>query len=64
MKWRVLWRLGDFSLALKVCDDLNQAKRAHDERERLGNVVWIENAEGRAVPREELDRVVETISAQ
>lgn len=57
MKWRVLWRSGESSLGLKVCDDIDQVKRVYDDRERHGRGAWIENVEGRPVHREELDRL-------
>ncbi|MGE5563249.1 MAG: hypothetical protein ACM3ZV_08050 [Bacillota bacterium] len=40
---------------MRVYDDLEQAKRMHDERRALRDFVWIENSEGRAVDRERLD---------
>jgi hypothetical protein len=55
MKWRVLWYRENLSIGLLVCEDAEQAKRLHDDRKAAREFVWIENGEGRAVDRAELD---------
>jgi hypothetical protein len=57
MKWCVLWRRDDFSVATEVCEDMDQVKSVHDYHDALGSIVWIEDPLGRTTEREELDRL-------